>query len=78
MSLKVIPLHRVALRLETGKLRKHDNLSAAVSEQGLVASAPREEEQSRVLLAAGLWLRVPEQTFSWGFLTIEAHGLSIL
>lgn len=57
--MKVISLHGVALRLEMGKLRKHDNLWSVVSKHGLAASAPHEEEECRVLLAAGLWLRVP-------------------
>lgn len=57
--LKVILLHKVALGLEMGKLRKHDNLSSVVSKHGLAACVLREEEQCRVLLAAGLWLRAP-------------------
>lgn len=35
VSLKAIPLHRVALRLEMGKLKKYDSLSSVVSEHGL-------------------------------------------
>lgn len=35
--MKVIPLRGVALRLEMGKLRKHDNLWSTVSKHGLAA-----------------------------------------
>lgn len=37
VCLKVIPLHRAALRLDMGKLRKHNHLSSAVSKHGLAA-----------------------------------------
>ena len=51
--LKVIPLHSIALRLEMGKLRKHDDLSSASTGWPPECGARKRSVVSCLLLGCG-------------------------